>query len=173
MTYTCEQKSGKHIAKLTLAICFAVLLLCITGAETFAQAYSIDRSVIGSGGRASNGTIVLDSVIGQPASGPVSTSGTLTLTPGFLQYDADFVSVSGRVTTSEGRGVTNALVHITGPNVDIVVLTGRLGRFTFNSIRNNQTYLITVSSRRFQFANNPRMVFVGDNVAGIDFIGTN
>ncbi|HRI02620.1 MAG TPA: carboxypeptidase regulatory-like domain-containing protein [Pyrinomonadaceae bacterium] len=79
------------------------------------------------------------------------------------------VSVSGRVRTSLGRGIANALVTISGPNgFSRSVRTGRLGSFFFNGVPNNQQYSVSVGQRRFTFS--PQVLNINSNVSNLDFI---
>jgi hypothetical protein len=160
-----------YIKTVYIRVGLAGWVLCFAAANTFSQSYTITRTAIGSGGQSANGTLTMGSTIGQPVSGSASTGGSITLSPGFWYYDSAFVTVSGRVTALQGRGVTNATVRITGPGTDTFVRTGRLGTFTILSVRSGFSYTITVISRRFIFPNSPRTLFVGDNLAGIDFVG--
>jgi hypothetical protein len=78
------------------------------------------------------------------------------------------VSVSGRVLTSDGRGVRNAKVQITGADgTSWTVLTGPRGNYHFDEIPSGATYTVSVISRRFQFA--PRTVTLNDSVSDMDF----
>ncbi|MEQ1923732.1 MAG: carboxypeptidase-like regulatory domain-containing protein [Pyrinomonadaceae bacterium] len=79
------------------------------------------------------------------------------------------VSVSGRVLSSAGgRGLTGAVVRLTDQNgVTRSVTTGRLGSFAFADVEPGQTYVVSVVSRRFNFA--PRVIQVADNVTDLEF----
>ena len=79
------------------------------------------------------------------------------------------VSISGRVTTAEGRGVRNAFVSLIDSNGAMrSTLTGPRGYYRFDDIEAGQTVVISVRSRRFQFT--PRSVSVQDELADVDFI---
>ena len=81
------------------------------------------------------------------------------------------VSVSGRVTSGDGRGLRNASVTITDPHgANRNMITSARGYFQFDDVESGQTYLIAVRSRRFQFE--PRLINVTDNLTGIDFVAT-
>jgi hypothetical protein len=78
------------------------------------------------------------------------------------------VSITGRVLTSQGRGVTNALVTLTDATGNVfTAVTGRLGMFTFDTVPSGTSYVATVLSRRYSFS--PRVVEVTDSVTGLDF----
>jgi hypothetical protein len=79
------------------------------------------------------------------------------------------VDVSGRVATSDGRGVTNAVVSITDSEGGVrTAVTGRNGLFTFTDVEAGQTYIVNVASRRFRFE--PKVLQINDNVSGVLFI---
>jgi hypothetical protein len=63
------------------------------------------------------------------------------------------VTVSGRVLSSEnGRGLTNATVQIADQSGHIrTATTGRNGFYQFDEVEAGQTYIISVSSKRFGF----------------------
>ena len=80
------------------------------------------------------------------------------------------VSVSGRVTTADGYGVSNAIVSIAdagGGNIRITI-TGGFGYYRFDNVAAGASYNMSVSSKRYTFT--PRSVQVNDNVADADFV---
>ncbi len=83
---------------------------------------------------------------------------------------AAYVSVSGRVTTSAGRGVTNAAVTIetAGGSVIGTGFTNRNGNYVINNIPMGATYTIRVSSRRYTFT--PNTMPITDNVTNANFV---
>lgn len=80
------------------------------------------------------------------------------------------VSVSGRVTTTGGRGVTNATVTVetAGGTVVGTGISNRNGNYVVNNIPPGVMYTIRVSARRFSFNSNTMMV--SDNVTNADFV---
>ena len=80
------------------------------------------------------------------------------------------VSVSGRVTTTGGRGVTNATVTVetAGGTVIGTGITNRNGNYVVNNIPMGATYTIRVLSRRFTFT--PNTMLINDNVTNADFV---
>ncbi len=87
-----------------------------------------------------------------------------------LAPSAASVSVSGRVLTANGLGVRNAIATITDPNGNArSVRTGSFGYFRFEDIQAGETYIIAVTSKRYQFT--PRAIAVADELTDVDFIG--
>ena len=80
------------------------------------------------------------------------------------------VTVSGRVLTSDSRGLRNTTVSITDSNgVVRTATTSSFGFFSFENVAAGQTYTIRISSRLFRFA--PRSVQVDSNLTLADFVG--
>lgn len=81
-------------------------------------------------------------------------------------------TVSGRVmSSSDGRGLTNARVSITSTDgTSQTVVTGRRGTFTFNDVPTGQTYVVSIGARRYQFE--PKTFTLSDSIADLDFYPT-
>ena len=78
------------------------------------------------------------------------------------------VSVSGRVLTARGRGVENARVLMTDSQGSLrQVLTTRFGYYRFDDVLTGGNYIMSVASKRFQYA--PIVVDVTDELSGLDF----
>lgn len=97
-----------------------------------------------------NGTwslYVMDDLGGD--SGSIAGGWTLTL----QSPTAASVSISGRVMTVNGRGLTNALVYLTDSEGNTrTARTSSFGYYQFSDIAAGQTVIITVVSKRYQFA---------------------
>lgn len=78
-------------------------------------------------------------------------------------------TVSGRVITSDGRGLRNAVVSITEGPAKRTVTTSSFGFYSFDAVDTNKTYTLTVMSKRYRFS--PRSVEVLENLADINFVG--
>jgi hypothetical protein len=88
-----------------------------------------------------------------------------------LTPTASNVAVGGRVLTAEGYGISRARVSIVNSNGETrTALSNSFGYFRFDEIPVGETYVISVNSKRFQFANQTQVVFVGDAVTDLDFI---
>jgi hypothetical protein len=78
------------------------------------------------------------------------------------------VSVSGRVTTSLGRGVFNARVSITDSNGNTrTAITNAFGYYRFENVATGGTYTMAVRSKSYTFA--PRTLQVNNNLTDVDF----
>ena len=89
----------------------------------------------------------------------------------FLATTAASASISGRVTTADGRGIRNAAVVISGNALEhpITVTTGSLGWYSFDGLATGETYVVTVNSQRFTFSTPSRVISLIDNIADADF----
>jgi hypothetical protein len=80
------------------------------------------------------------------------------------------VSISGRVMSSIGEGVFNALVSLTDSSGNArVVATDALGYYSFENVAAGETYTISVRSKRFTFT--PRTMQVNGKLTDVDFMG--
>lgn len=78
------------------------------------------------------------------------------------------VSVSGRVITSSGAGIKNAVVSISGPNgFSRTARTNTFGYYTFQGVTAGQSYVVSIASKGYLFA--PRVINVNDDLADVDF----
>ena len=79
------------------------------------------------------------------------------------------VTVSGRVTGSDGRGIRGATVTIVdGDGFARTATTSAFGYYVFDEVPTGSS-TISVASRQYRFA--PRTVVVGDNLADVNFVG--
>lgn len=82
------------------------------------------------------------------------------------------VSLGGRVTTADGRGIKNAVVVISGNTLaqPIMVKTGSFGYYRVDNLEAGEIYVVTVNSKRFLFTVPSRVVSVPDSVSNVDFV---
>jgi len=80
------------------------------------------------------------------------------------------VGVTGRVLTSAGgRGLVGAIVRLTDQaGVVRTTTTVKGGRYTFDDLEPGQTYIVTVSSRLYNFQ--PQVIQMNDNVSELNFV---
>lgn len=80
-------------------------------------------------------------------------------------------SLGGRVVTPDGRGISMTRVKLAdksgnGPTV----LTNQFGYYRFDDLTVGQTYVLSVSSKSYQFENSSRIVTLNDSISDADFI---
>ncbi len=164
--------------KINRVVCLFILAFSASLAGTTpAQSvgtFVIEKSVIaGGGGQTTGGQFVLDATLGESVAGTKSTGGTFEVGSGFWGGGATpvaNVTVSGRVLTSDGRGLRNATVSITDSNgVSRIATTSSFGFFSFDNVSAGQAYTFRIFSRFFRFQ--PRTVQVDDNLTLADFVG--
>ena len=82
------------------------------------------------------------------------------------------VSLAGRVTTADGRGIVNAIMTIEGGGLPQPRLarTGPFGYYEFTELQAGQTYIVTISSKRFTFTVPSRPIQLLDSIGDFDFV---
>jgi hypothetical protein len=81
-------------------------------------------------------------------------------------------TISGRVTAANGMPIRNAYVTISGGTLThpIAALTGSFGTYRLEGVPVGQTYLITIASKRYTFAQPNRVVGVKDDITDFNFV---
>jgi len=89
----------------------------------------------------------------------------------FISSTTAGASLSGRVTTADGRGIRNAKMVVTGGGLDrpVVATTGSFGYFNVAGLTAGQTYVVTVNSKRYTFNTPTRVITLVDNVRDVNF----
>jgi hypothetical protein len=93
----------------------------------------------------------------------ITTNGSICVSPS---------AISGRVLTSDGRGIRNAKIVVTGNSLSqpIVAATGAFGQFALDGLAMGETYVVTVNSQRFTFTSPSRVISLVDSFADANFI---
>ncbi len=106
----------------------------------------------------------------------VCTSGLTSLSPfaivnGFAPTAAES-SISGRITTASGRGIRNVVVQLNGGNLSETryARTNPFGYYRINELDAGQTYVLSVSAKRYSFANPTRVITLNEDLTGEDFV---
>lgn len=77
------------------------------------------------------------------------------------------VSVSGRVLTADGTGLSHAVVTIADTNGGSRTMqTSSFGYYRFDDVQAGETYTISVASKRYQFTS--RLITVTDDLTDVD-----
>lgn len=81
-------------------------------------------------------------------------------------------SIAGRVTTADGRGIGRVMVVLTGGSLagPQYAVTSPFGYFRFDEAESGMTYIVTVASKQYAFAQASRVVTLADESADIDFV---
>lgn len=82
------------------------------------------------------------------------------------------VSVGGRVLTNGGAGIPNAVITISGGNLpaSIITRTSPFGYYNFQNLQAGATYTLTVTTKRYAFAQPSRTVTPQSDVSNFDFV---
>ena len=83
---------------------------------------------------------------------------------------ASSVSVSGRITTPDGRGLRNAVVNLVDQSgVKRTATTSSFGLYSFDNITPGQAYTISITSRLYRFPT--RTMTISADLTNVDFVG--
>ena len=154
-----------------------LFILAVLAASVAAQSggtFTITQSVVASGGgQSSGGTFNVTGTNGQNVAGTNSTGAPFSLKGGFWQPTsgptAAGVSVTGRVLTSDGRGLRIATVSMTDQSgVTRTARTSSFGYYRFEDVQVGGTYILAVVSKRYQFAS--QVLNVLDDLTDVDFV---
>lgn len=161
-----------------ISVCFILLVIVVSAFGQIATggSYSLDQAVIATGGgNSAAGNYAIEGTAGQSAAGTNGTGGAYALRGGFWNPlagpTAANVTISGRVLRDDGLGIRNIRVTINGNSLTSprTALTSSMGYFTFEDIEVGQSYVITVSSKRYGFAQPSRIISVTESIADLLF----
>ena len=133
--------------------------------------------IAGGGQQTTGGTFSLDGTIGQAIAGNASSGSQFALSPGFwnlnaLAPTAAGTSISGRVKTESGKGIRNVTLILTNATGEsFYAQSGVFGGYRFEDLPTGQSYVLTVSARRFSFVQNTRFIMLLEELTNVDFIG--
>lgn len=115
----------------------------------------------------------------KPAASPVTTTwllsnadswalGATAIRPA-LGATAATVTIGGRVSSANGRGIARARVSITDANGETRrATTNSFGNYRFRDAAVGETYVLEVSAKRYRFA--PQILTVGEETNDLNFI---
>ncbi len=82
-------------------------------------------------------------------------------------------AISGRVFDSFGRGLRGVVLTVENSNGAVVsTVTNSLGYYRFGSLVAGETYILSVSSRRYRFAGPTRIVNVSQDITNENFVAS-
>lgn len=166
---------SSHLFLITLCLLCVLTIYANASAQAGGE-YGIERSVIAnSGGEVSGGMFSLTGTAGQPVAGVASIGSGFAFQRGFWTRDlaptASMSSIRGRIITADGHGIRSVVVRLRKTDGTFrTTLTASLGYYFFEEIEAGQAYVLTVTSKRFTFAEPSRIVNVGDAMVDVDFV---
>jgi len=134
--------------------------------------FTVEKAVVASGGGASSGNgFAVEGTAGQTITRESANNGFL-VSSGFWNSNfaptAASVSISGRVLTTDGAGLRNAIVLLTDQSGALrTARTTTFGYYRFDGIEAGQTVVISVRSKLFQFET--RVLMLNAELADVDF----
>ncbi len=135
------------------------------GSLTFTMVANISASATGE--LTNTVTVILPAGVTDPVPGNNSATDTDTLT----SAGPTLVTVGGRVTDANGRGLPNMVVLLTDAQTNRkTAVTSSFGYYVFEGVLTGQTYTVSVdSSRRYKFPSS-QSVQVGSSLDNVDFV---
>ncbi len=80
-------------------------------------------------------------------------------------------TINGRITTSNGNGIRNVRVSLTNQNGETsFAVTTPFGYYNFQDLPVGETYILSVNSKRFTFAEPTRAVNLSEDLTNEDFV---
>ena len=140
--------------------------------------FSITQSVVAGGGgqNSSGGIFSVDGTVGQSVAGDAVSNPPFAVTSGFWNFTplaptAANAAIGGRVRTADGNGIRGVSVRLTMPNGEIrTALTASFGYYSFTEIPVGQTYIISVSAKKFTFSQPIVVRTVFEEISDLDFV---
>jgi hypothetical protein len=115
-----------------------------------------------------NSNIVGRALSGAAVSLARNTIGSCTLAP-----TAATVSISGRVTSSAGRGIRNVRVSLTNSSGQVrTAKTTTFGYYQFNDVQAGETYFLSATGKHYTFSQTVQVLNINEETNQIDFIAT-
>ena len=157
---------------------FLVLFLPIAIPAQSGGDFTITQSVVANGGsqQSASGTFSLDGTIGQATAGNALSNAPFAVTSGFWNFtplapSAATASVSGRILAANGSGIRNVIITLTRASTGEIRLarSSSFGYYQFNEIPVGESYILTVSAKKFSFNPNTRLLTILEELTEVDF----
>ncbi|MBX3293489.1 MAG: carboxypeptidase regulatory-like domain-containing protein [Acidobacteria bacterium] len=173
-------RSGNKRRQVTVCcLLMAVMSIFVAAFNIAAQTggpYDLTHSVIATGGgsNSAGGMFSVSGTAGQAAAGTSSGGTPFDIHGGFwfqnLAPTAAAVSITGRVTTAEGRGIRGVRLMLSAPDGSrMSTMTSTFGYYAFSGVPVGHSYVLEISSQRFTFANPTRVFSLQDQLTDMDF----
>lgn len=175
---TKNDKMKKNIRIILLTTLFAVLAVAANAQVANNPPYTLEQSVIASGGGTSADTgskFSLTGTIGQAIT-DTSSAAPFTIRSGFfaavpLVPTAATVTISGSIRASDGRGLLNAQITLTDYAGHVrTARSGSGGAYQFDEVEVGQTYILTVVSKQYEFQ--PQLLTLTEANESLNFTAT-
>lgn len=173
------------IVKKKFSLCAAVIGAACAAVPAWGQvatggAYTLDQAVIanGGGGPSTAGNYGVTGTAGQA---PIANSNgpQYAVRGGFwsqapLAPTAALAGIGGRVVRDKEIGIKGVVVELSGGTLSSPrrTLTNNMGYFTFDDIEVGQSYFLTVTSKKYSFANGTRAFTLMDSVFDLVFVAS-
>lgn len=140
--------------------------------------FTLSQTAIASGGDVrSGGVFSVADTVGQNSAGGFLQNSPFAAYSGFwtppvpVGPTAAEVTISGRITAPDGRGINNVRLLLVLPNgTAFSTLSNSFGYYRFENIEAGQTCVLTLFGKRQTFANSPLVLIVNDNLSDINFV---
>lgn len=84
------------------------------------------------------------------------------------------VTLAGRVTSSNGRGINGARLVLTNAQGErFMAMTNPFGYYRFEGIEAGEAVVVSISSKRYSFANPVQIISLGDSAFDVNFVADN
>lgn len=84
------------------------------------------------------------------------------------------VILEGRVTNADGRGISGARLRLNnGLGQALTTTTNPFGYYRFHGIEAGQTVVVSISSKKYRFANPVQVISLADNAFDVNFVSDN
>lgn len=154
----------------------------LANATTLPPGLTIDGAGLISGTPTSEGVYNFDVTVtdsaplsGRESFAPNASSHTESFQITILAPLAGEGVISGRVTDVNGNGLAKVSLMLSGGELSqpIVVRTNAFGYYTLPEVEVGATYTLTVSDKRYTFANPSRVINLQENISDADFVSEN
>jgi hypothetical protein len=139
--------------------------------------FSLSQAVVAGGGTTSaGGSFTVEGTAGQSAAGGQLAGSSFALYGGFwtpapLAPTAAGVTVSGRVSTASGQGISGVRLALLGSDGQTRNATSSsFGYYQFENVMSGETYILTVTSKRYVFSEPTIVLHVLDSLDAVNFV---
>jgi hypothetical protein len=157
LQYSTDGVNFTNFQSASLSSTFTAYFFDLTAISALNFQQTIYFRIVGSGGTNANTVLRIDNFQVQALTAVISSAN---------------LSIGGRVRNSNGRGIRNVRVVLTGGNLTqpVYTQTTPFGFYRFDGLDAGQTYVVTVFSKSYYFGESSRVITLHDNVADADFV---